>query len=334
MKSNVERMQNCIICDGASSLFIDQIWDDRYGCPGFFAIRRCNNCGQMLTTPRLREQDLPELYSTYYPRREIDFESLEREADEVLKPFSHLRRWMRGTNNQGHYYARPGQAVLDVGSGSCLSLLELRAMGIEAWGIEADPNVRLIADRYNLRVHIGSIHDRPFGDQKFDLIILNQVIEHVPDPLALLEQVREYLAIDGRLILSFPNVNSLARRLTSSRWINWHVPYHQHHFNLYSFQLLIKKAGFQLTRSKTITPNLWTLLQIRAMGDRPSESQVSTAWSKSKAVGNTHPRLLIRLKRLIITSLSKLLMIFALLGNRLIDLIGRGDSLLVELRRK
>lgn len=333
MSVDTDQRQDCIVCGNATEVFIERIWDDRYGCPGVFSIMRCSHCGQMVTTPRLHENDLPALYSTYYPRREIDFDALEREAGQVLRPFARVRRWINGTNNQGHYFAQAGQRVLDVGSGSCLSLLEMRNMGVEAWGVEADPNVQRIADRYALRVHIGSIHDQPFDGQKFDLIVLNQVIEHVPDPIALLERVKERLAPDGKFILSFPNAASLACALSGTRWINWHVPYHQHHFNRRSFELLAKRAGFRVVWSRTITPNLWTLLQIKAMSERPAEGQASASWS-SVSGGNVRPGIFSRTKSFLRRRLPKLMMVVVALGNRVIDALGKGDSLLVELSRE
>ena len=329
---SVTEQHACITCGGIMDVFINRIWDDRYGCKGIYAIEKCPFCGQMATTPHLREQDLPALYSTYYPRREINFDSLEHEAVLVAKPYAKLKRWLNGTDNQGHYLARRGQKVLDIGSGSCLSLLELREMGVDAYGVEADPNVRAIADRYGLRVHIGSIHDRPFGDEMFDLIVLNQVIEHVPEPQALLECVKDRLAPDGKFILSFPNAGSWACMLSGARWINWHVPYHQHHFNKRSFELLAKRAGFRVVRARTITPNLWTLLQIKALSEHPQEGQASSSWSSSHGhAGRTG--LLFRIKNALRRRLQKVLLVVIAVLNRLVDALGRGDSLLVELRR-
>ncbi len=210
----------CIACGSPTEVFIDRIWDDRYGCPGVFSVRQCASCGQMVTTPRLTEADLPALYSRYYPRRNIDYDALESESALVGKKYARFKRWLAGTDNQGHYFAMPGQRVLDIGSGSCLSLLELRQLGVEPYGVEADPNVAAIAQRYGLNVHIGSIHNEPFPGRVFDLITLNQVIEHVPDPAAMLRVVRDRLAPDGCVVLSFPNVASWQRRLSGSRWIN------------------------------------------------------------------------------------------------------------------
>lgn len=314
-------------------VFIGQIWDDRYGCPGVYSIYRCVSCGQMMTAPPLSEEDLPGLYSKYYPRSGIDFESLEREAALVGKLYSAWRRWLAGTNNQGHYLARPGQRVLDIGSGSCLSLLELRHMGVEAFAVETDPNVRAIAERYDLNVHIGSIHDTPFPNLSFDLITLNQVIEHVPDPGTLLRVVRDRLAPGGRVVLSFPNAMSLQRRLTGTRWINWHVPYHQHHFNKRSIELLAYKEGYRVERARTVTPNLWTVLQLGSLRKPPAEGVASATWEGRGGTDDVRTSFSTRVRLRLLRELHSLAGPLLVPLNRMVDQLGLGDSLLIVLRK-
>lgn len=323
----------CIACGSSTAVFIDRIWDDRYGCPGVFSVRQCGSCGQMVTTPRLTEADLPALYSQYYPRRNIDFDALEKESALVGQKHARFKRWLAGTDNQGHYLARPGQRVLDIGSGSCLSLLELRQLGVEPFGVEADPNVAVIAQRYGLNVHIGSIHNDPFPGQVFDLITLNQVIEHVPDPAALLRVVRDRLAPGGRIVLSFPNVSSWQRRLSGIRWINWHAPYHQHHFNRRSFALLARQQGYEVVSARSVTPNLWTLLQLRAMGRAPDEGVASEAWQSGPASGAERPSFARRVKNALLRRLRTVAGGLLVVVNRIVDRLGAGDSLLVVLKK-
>lgn len=330
MKNNVT---NCIVCGSLTEVYIDTIWDDRYGCPGVFSILECRCCGQMITGPRLKESDLPELYSTYYPRRDIDYKALERESALVTKKYGRFKRWLAGTDNQGHYLAKPGQRVLDIGCGSCLSLLELKRLGAESYGVEADPNVAAIADYFDLNVFIGSIHDDPFPGMMFDLITLNQVIEHVPDPAALLRAVRERLSPGGRIILSFPNVSSWQRRLSGSRWINWHVPYHQHHFNRQSFKLFAKLQGYEVVSARSITPNLWTVLQLRAMGQVPDEGVASDSWRNRVDAPLANPSYIRRIKNMTARRLRSAVSSVFVLVNRIVDLIGGGDSLLIVLKR-
>lgn len=328
---NAAAPSTCIVCGSTMQGFIDKIWDDRYGCPGVYSIQRCPSCTQMATTPPLLESDLPHLYSTYYPRRSVDFDALEKEAAQVLAPRAGFRRWLAGTDNQGHYLAKPGEKVLDIGSGSCLSLLEQRNLGVQGYGVEADPNVKRIADHFGLRVHVGSIHDQPFPGESFDMVVLNQVIEHVPEPEALMRNVRERLKPGGRAVMSFPNAGSLQRKLSGHKWINWHVPYHQHHFNRRSFGKLAEKAGFEVVKVRTITPNLWTVLQLRAMAESTVEGQASEGWAHG-AEAASRISFFTRVKNGLARRLRGVISLAMAAFNRVADALGQGDSLLVELR--
>ena len=317
----------CVVCESSLDLYIPKISDDRYGCPGIFSIARCSECGQMATLPPLQEIDLSKLYGNYYPRKSVDFMVIGTEARKVLAPGARLRRWLAGTDNQGHYYATVGQKVLDIGSGSCLALLELREMGVLGFGVEADPNVQKIADYFGLSVHIGSIHDNPFPDESFDLIVLNQVIEHVPDPLALLRVAKERLKSGGRIILSFPNTDSRQAISSGVHWINWHVPYHQHHFNRRSFARLAIRAGYKVNSIRTITPNLWTMLQAETNKLATKTGCASALWVNS-ANNKEKLNFFARLKRALLFRIRN---VFITINNRVWDAVGRGDSILVEL---
>jgi SAM-dependent methyltransferase len=327
------RSTACIACGSANQTHIDKIWDNRYGSPGIFSILKCVSCDQMVTSPLLSEQDLPALYSRYYPRGGVDFTALRNEADLVLLPDAERIRKRNGTDNQGHYLVKSGQRVLDIGCGSCVSLLEVRNLGGESWGIETDPNVRAIADHFGLTVHIGSIHDNPFPGADFDLIVLNQVIEHVPDPIALLKLVRGRLRSGGRVVLAFPNAGSLNKLISGRKWINWHIPYHLHHYNKRSFPKIAKQAGYEIASMRTITPNLWSVLQLRAYGNVADEGQASTAWTGSGPSIPGNSPFAMRWKNRIASRATGLACGFIGPFNRAADRLGMGDSLLVELVR-
>jgi 2-polyprenyl-3-methyl-5-hydroxy-6-metoxy-1,4-benzoquinol methylase len=322
----------CIACSGENQTYIDEIWDDRYGSPGKFSILKCVSCGQMVTSPLLAEADLPALYSRYYPRGNPDMVAIKREADAVLLPDAAQIRHRNGTDNQGHYFVQPGQKVLDIGCGSCISLLEIRNLGGDPWGIETDPNVRAIADHFGLNVHIGSIHDNPFPGEDFDLIVLNQVIEHVPDPIALLKLVRSRLRPQGKVILGTPNSGSFNKMISGRKWLNWHIPYHLHHYNKASFTRIAENAGYKVLSIQTVTPNLWTILQLRAYGDETVEGRASTAWTGSgPSVPEQSPSFARRWKTRLASRATGISMKTVAPINRTIDALGLGDSMLVQL---
>lgn len=304
------------------------VFDDRYGDPDLFRLVTCDACGHIMTEPPLSEADLPALYSTYYPRREESVDGIRRQAAHLKRPLASILRWLMGTDNQGQYLVRPGDRVLDVGCGSGLSVLEARLLGADARGVEADPNIGPLAERLGIDVHIGNIFDRPFPTEDFDLIILNQVIEHVAEPEQTLLALRERLAQGGRVVAAFPNQGSFWRVLTRDRWLNWHIPFHLNHFNARSFQRLAERCGYKVVAWRTVTPNVWTLMQFRVWNEVPKPGIKSPAWATA-AAGNQHvpSRLWRRLRGLA-------LLPFILFVNRIMDIFGAGDSLIFELKRE
>ena len=328
----------CPVCTKSGSSLLRHAYDDRYGQPDRFSLVACKNCGHIMTMPRLCDSDLAGLYSTYYPRKQVNVEDLKREVGRSSISLANLRRWWGGTNNQGQYAVKPGELMLDIGCGSCLSLLEARAMGAEVRGIDADPNVKRIADDLGLSIHIGSLIDEPFSDMKFDLIVLNQVLEHVPDPSLMLVRLRSRLKSEGRIILVFPNVDSFWRKLFRNSWINWHIPYHLHHFSYKSFKRMTERLGYQVRSVRTITPNLWTILQIRSSLIRVNRGDPSPIWAVSaSSSGEQGDAELIKFRLShIFRELARLALKFGLilpipLLNRLVDMTGYGDSVMVEI---
>ena len=330
-ESNAES-SSCPVCCGVNVSPDQELIDDRYGHPEMFELVRCSDCGHLMTRPSLAESDLAHLYGTYYPRKNITSEQVTTEAAKVRRAFSRARRWWMGVDNQGQYSALPGEKMLDVGCGSGLSLLEAQAIGVDTWGIEADPNAQRFADQLGLRIHQGGLQDEPFEDVSFDIVVLNQVIEHIPEPDKALQIIQHRLAAGGRVILVFPNVNSLWCKLSGSRWINWHVPYHLHHFTLKTFTRMADRCGFHVVRSRSITPNVWSLLQLRASRQSIIRGEQNPMWQVSPppaAVNlfsakesGVHTRKLLRIP---------VIMAIAVV-NRLVDSLGFGDSLMVELR--
>ncbi len=154
-----------------------------------------------------------------------------------------------------------GATVLDVGCGDCSSILELKQKGCEAHGIEPDENIRDLVRNFDLSVHIGLYSETSYPHQYFDYITMSQVLEHVPDPQALLKSFHSILKAQGRIILSVPNIDSRLRKKHQERWLNWHLPYHLNHFSKKSLLSLAESAGYRVEKIKTLTPNLWYSLQ-------------------------------------------------------------------------
>ena len=325
----------CPICDNSIFKNLFNLHDDRYGEPNLYSIKECKECGHYCTSPRIKNKSLANLYGTFYPRKNIDLKSIVQEAQNERYKFSRFLRWLKGTNNQGQFYAKKDDLFLDIGCGSGVSLLEAENLGAKAFGLEADPNVKIIGKTLNLNIFQGSLEDSPFKDMKFDLIIMNQVIEHIPEPDILLKKLSTNLNQNGLIIISFPNVNSFWKFLFKEKWINWHVPYHLHHFKGKNFERLLNKCGFQTIKKDSITPNVWSLMQIRNI-PKPiiKIGQKNNQWISNNSSKKINQNIYSKLKILLRTFLKILIFIPITILNRFIDLFGLGDSLMFFIQLK
>jgi SAM-dependent methyltransferase len=98
--------------------------------------------------------------------------------------------------------------VLDCGCGAGEYVRELLARGADAWGVEFD-EAKLAAGAASdpelaARLSAGDLESLAFPDRSFDLALLNEVLEHVPDDGAALAEVARVLRPGGRLIVLSP----------------------------------------------------------------------------------------------------------------------------------
>lgn len=168
----------------------------------------------------------------------------------------------------------PGDAaVLDIGCGNGQRLLELQQHGCTAlFGVEPTRAAAEQARRHTrAEIHAGLLEDAPLEDGKFALVILNQVLEHVPSPVDTLRRIHGLLGERGRLYLTVPNFASLEARLAGEHWDGLQIPVHLHHFSPASLRRTLELAGFDVELCRTdsvadVSRNTWRAL--RASGQR------------------------------------------------------------------
>ena len=81
---------------------------------------------------------------------------------------------------------------------------------------------------------------------------LSHVIEHVPDPVAMLRGCRRLLRRGGQLVVATPNSESLACARFGRDWLHWDPPRHLVLFERASLAHVAREAGFRI-RSLTTT---------------------------------------------------------------------------------
>jgi ubiquinone/menaquinone biosynthesis C-methylase UbiE len=96
--------------------------------------------------------------------------------------------------------------VLDCGCGAGEYVRALALRGADAFGVEFDEDKLAAAHDPDLaaRLSAGDLEALAFPDRSFDLALLNEVLEHVPDDRAALAELRRVLRPGGRLIVLSP----------------------------------------------------------------------------------------------------------------------------------
>ncbi len=101
-----------------------------------------------------------------------------------------------------------GQRLIDCGCGAGEYVIALEGLGVSAWGIEFNyEKIRQFRKRHpsGFRLCVGDLSNAGLRDSSFDVALLNEVLEHVPDDVGALSEVRRILKDDGTLIVFSPN---------------------------------------------------------------------------------------------------------------------------------
>jgi SAM-dependent methyltransferase len=246
----------CPICrQTGMETIMSGLFDDRFGAPGFYDIVRCRHCGMEQTWPRPTESELKELYEQYYNWGGEQGTIYTRVREWLLlSPL--YRLWLRVDGDLSFHLRRGAGHLLDIGCNEGRGLVLYAQNGFQAEGLELNENAAAVARAKGFRVYTGAL-ERLAPAEPFDVVVLSNVIEHLPDPVAALQTVHWLLRPGGQVWISCPNGNSLWRRIFGRRWINYHVPFHLWHFSPDTLREILTRADFRIVEIQTLTPAIW-----------------------------------------------------------------------------
>jgi len=141
--------------------------------------------------------------------------------------------------------------VLDIGSGTGYFLNELNQNKWDVTGIEISEDARRYClDKFNIQTYDPSYLSTLESKEKFDVITLWHVFEHIYNFNELLDSIYLLLKDEGKLIIAVPNVESYDASYYKKEWAGYDVPRHLWHFSIKSLNLILSKKGFNIDRIK------------------------------------------------------------------------------------
>jgi len=251
-----EELKCCITCESKDI----SLWQERPSRGiGFevtmFTLFKCANCGLIFINPRPTRELLETIYSRSghslkepisletvfelekeYPNSTIDSERVIKTAKKLLK----------NNKNVGKF------EVLDIGSGYGFYSQAALAEGYKVMAINPSIWENNIFEKINGFRPIQSFFEDVKFEKKFDLVMLNQVLEHIDDPKLFLGKIHEILSDDGIIIIAVPNLNSYLVKMGYDGGVFW-IPEHLNCFTKKSLNELFRNTGFSVSKMEGIS---------------------------------------------------------------------------------
>lgn len=150
----------------------------------------------------------------------------------------------------------PGSRILEVGCHTGDFGRALIERGYRVWGIENNPEAVTVARSNGLHVVCADIEDSNFWQsftERFDRVLLMDVLEHLRDPQAALGEIKRVLNEEGRIIVTGPNVANwtVRKNLIMGRWEYGDGGIldrtHLHFYTGSSWHSLVSDSGYRIT---------------------------------------------------------------------------------------
>ena len=197
-------------------------------------IVRCMTCGLVFAIPETRLKEITRDYVDMADPEYLKEEKGRRaQAGIVLKKIAKFKK---------------SGKLLDIGCGPGFFLDEAKRRGWETRGADLSRWSRDYAkEHFNVEVFQGLLGDAHFPDRSFDVIVMNDVIEHLEDPKSVLREVRRILKNDGVIYISTPDIQSFLSRFLRAKW--WGInKYHLFYFSKKTIEKLFDEIGFKPLR--------------------------------------------------------------------------------------
>lgn len=208
-----------------------------------YKLCKCLSCDLIFSHKNKQKENPEKIYSNYYKKEAASrFGSI---VESVVKIFRFMRAY------KIHNLNTKFKSILDIGSGRGWILYFLKKYfkyNITAGTQISENAYRFSKEKLNLEIYNKDLLDLSFSN-KFDVISILHVLEHVENVELYAEKIHELLNTKGMLFIEVPNFNSWARILTGKHWLALDL---EHHLAFFTPSSLVKLLNKYNLKTKTI----------------------------------------------------------------------------------
>lgn len=230
--------QSCIACGSdQNELFIQ--YDD-------YTLLKCTKCGLAFSDYNLSKQETEKYYNEY------DYKYLIKYEEQAIFRARNILAKLKKYGIMGN--------ILDIGSGCGFFLKTAREYNWNTLGIELSAGAcDYSISKYGLKVLNSDVRDANLKKNFFDVISLQHILEHLPEPNSVLFELKDKLKDDGILIIVVPNTSSFMSKYAGSNWLCLAEKTHLFHYNKTALKEVLLKSGF---RAIEIYSLQWDIVEV------------------------------------------------------------------------
>ncbi|MDQ2085622.1 class I SAM-dependent methyltransferase [Herbivorax sp. ANBcel31] len=153
-----------------------------------------------------------------------------------------------------------GTKFLEIGCGEGYMLIDSNKTGWNVYGIDVSDNRINEARNNRINFEVGNLLEKNYESESFDFVYMDSVLEHVPDPVKYMDEIKRILKKDGLLYLAVPNENALilkfrtlvfkliGKKTDSASFKPFKHPYHINGFTKKSLLEILKNNKFSVLK--------------------------------------------------------------------------------------
>ena len=219
--------------------------------------KRKTACGVISVMPMPSPEELKAFYAqVYYQKLPSATYSVSYSEEELAHRRLRAELLLFALAQAGVSGERHEPRMLEIGCGEGFLLQAAKERGYLIKGVDfSDHGLRKFHPELLVNVEVGDAYkilDRLLGEGEiFDICVMQNVLEHVIDPEALLKKVRRILGSNGIVMVTVPNdFSPVQKRLVEKGLVDheywFHPPQHLHYFNVDTIKPFAAKCGFEV----------------------------------------------------------------------------------------